>query len=229
MGEKFDFLFSIVNGEILSKEILALPRNYAINYHNSSLPKYAGLYATTWAILNGETQHAISWHIMDERIDAGNILKQPTIPIDDFDTALSLNLKCYEKAIHSFHELVDELATNTTKAVKQNLSCRSYYGLKDKPANFGFISWEKSSDDIDRLCRALTMGNYLNQLAVPKIIINGTIFVVKAHKKLNKTSRMEPGTIVNISNNYIQVTTATFDIAILELTDLQGKITRFKN
>ncbi|MFW2569679.1 amino acid adenylation domain-containing protein [Legionella sp. 29fVS95] len=223
MGGKFDFLFSIVNGEILSKEILALPRYYAINYHNSPLPKYAGLYATTWAILNGETQHAISWHIMDERIDAGNILKQPVIPIDDFDTALSLNLKCYEKAIHSFRELVDELATNTTKPVKQNLSCRSYYGLKDKPANFGFITWEKSADDIDRLCRALSMGNYLNQLVVPKIIMNGKIFVVKALKKLNSISGMEPGTIVNLSNSYLQVATATFDIAILELTDLDGE------
>ncbi|WP_426741257.1 formyltransferase family protein, partial [Pseudomonas aeruginosa] len=74
MDEEFDFLFSIVNSEIIPQKILRLPRYYAINYHNSPLPKYAGLYATSWAILNGETQHGISWHIMNEVIDAGDIL-----------------------------------------------------------------------------------------------------------------------------------------------------------
>lgn len=222
MGKPFDFLFSIVNSEILSKEILKLPRYNAINYHNSPLPKYAGLYATSWAIINSETQHAISWHVMDEVIDAGDILKQPSFPIDNLETALSLNLKCYEQAIHSFRELVEELATNTTTPVKQDLSCRSYYGLKNKPTNLGFISWDQSSENIDRLCRALTFGNYTNQLEVPKIIINGDIFVVKSHKQLTVSSGMKPGTIVNSSNECLQVATGTFDIVILELTDLNG-------
>lgn len=223
MDEEFDFLFSIVNSEIIPQKILRLPRYYAINYHNSPLPKYAGLYATSWAILNGETQHGISWHIMNEVIDAGDILKQPTFPINDLDTAFSLNLKCYEQGIYSFHELVEELSSHTTTSVKQNLSCRSYYGLKNKPANFGFISWEESSESIDRLCRALTFGNYTNQLEVPKIMINKEIYVVKSYEKLNISSGVKPGTVVNNSNGGLQVATGTTDILILELTDLEGR------
>ncbi|HAT9729820.1 TPA: amino acid adenylation domain-containing protein [Legionella pneumophila subsp. pneumophila] len=223
MDEEFDFLFSIVNSEIIPQKILRLPRYYAINYHNSPLPKYAGLYATSWAILNGETQHGISWHIMNEVIDAGDILKQPTFPINAQDTAFSLNLKCYEQGIYSFHELVEELSSHTTTLVKQNLSYRSYYGLKNKPANFGFISWEESSESIDRLCRALTFGNYTNQLEVPKIMINKEIYVVKSYEKLNISSGVKPGTIVNNSNGGLQVATGTTDILILELTDLEGR------
>lgn len=222
LGENFDYLFSIVNNEILPKEILKLPSFYAINYHNSPLPKYAGLYATSWAILNGETEHAISWHVMDEMIDAGDILKQTSFPIDDQDTALSLNLKCYEQAIPSFRALVEELETNTTKLVKQDISQRSFYALKDKPSNLGFISWDETAEDIDKLCRALTFGNYTNQLEVPKVLIKGEIFVVTSHKKLNSSSIMKPGTIVNISNECLQVTTATFDIVLLSLSDLNG-------
>lgn len=221
--EPFDFLFSIVNSEIIPQKILRLPRYFAINYHNSPLPKYAGLYATSWAILNGETQHGISWHIMNEVIDAGDILKQPSFPIDDMDTAFSLNLKCYEQAIYSFRELVEELSANTMTPVKQDLSYRSYYGLKDKPTNFGFISWEQSSESIDRLCRALTFGNYTNQLEIPKIMINREIFVVKSYEKLNTSSGIKPGTVVNNSNGGLQVATGTSDIVILELTDLEGR------
>ena len=228
-GTTFDYLFSIVNGEILTQEILNLPRYYAINYHNSPLPKYAGLYATSWAILNGEKQHAISWHVMSKVIDAGKILKQPSFLIEDSDTALSLNLKCYEHAIQSFRELIDELATNTVVPVEQNLCSRSYYGLKDKPSNFGFIVWSESADHIDRLCRALTFGSYTNQLTVPKIMIRGEIFVVKSLNKLNRSSNKKPGTIVNISNQSLEIATRTQNIAIHELTDFNGKNCTIQN
>ncbi len=102
LNDPCDFLFSIANGDIIPKSILNFPRVYAINYHNSPLPKYAGLYATSWAILNHETEHAISWHIIQEKIDIGDILKQSWFPIDEDDTALSLNLKCYEHAIRGY-------------------------------------------------------------------------------------------------------------------------------
>ena len=221
-NQPFDFLFSIVNSQILPPSILKLPRYAAINYHNSPLPKYAGLYATTWAILNGEKSYAISWHKMEEVVDAGAILKQPSFVIEDKDTALSLNLKCYEHAVSSFHELIDELASNTIVTTPQNLTVRSYYGLKNKPKHWGFISWDQSADQIDGLCRALTFGQYTNQLVTPKVIIKGTIFVVGSHKKLNTFSGLKPGSIVAISNECLQVATKTSDIALLKLIDLSG-------
>lgn len=234
-GENFDFLFSIDNSEILSKEILSFPRFYSINYHNSPLPKYAGLHATSWAIINNEKQHAITWHIMDETLDTGDILKQPFFNIESYDTAFSLNLKCYEKAIYSFQELIDELSTERVVRVKQNLSYRSYFGLKDIPPNGGFISWNQSLDKIDQLCRALTLGDYKNQLSLPKIIINREIFILKSYKKLDISSNTKPGKVVNISDESLQVSTATFDIDILDIADIYGNrwsikdiVTKFK-
>jgi amino acid adenylation domain-containing protein len=223
MDKRCDFLFSIANGDILPESILKHPLIYAINYHNAPLPKYAGLYATSWAILNGETEHAISWHKMQKEVDAGDILKQSWFSIDGHDTALSLNLKCYEHAIQAFHELVSELATNTMTPTQQNLACRSYYSLKDKPKNLGFISWKEPSENIDRLCRAFTFGNYLNELVTPKVLINGELFVVKSYRKLIVSSGGMPGKIVHISNTELQVTTGTTDIALSKLISLSGK------
>ena len=60
-SNQFDYLFSIVPNKIFSEEILKLPRRFAINFHDAPLPKYAGLNATTWAILNNEKSHGITW------------------------------------------------------------------------------------------------------------------------------------------------------------------------
>ena len=72
--KSFDFLFSIVNYTKISEEILDLPFYYAVNYHDSILPKYAGVHATSWAILKSEPMHGVSWHIMNELIDSGIIV-----------------------------------------------------------------------------------------------------------------------------------------------------------
>src|SRR5688572_24900266 len=65
-----DYIFSINNPWILPPELLACARRRAINYHDSPLPRYAGLHATSWAILAGETEHAVSWHELRAQIDA---------------------------------------------------------------------------------------------------------------------------------------------------------------
>ncbi|KTC87247.1 amino acid adenylation domain-containing protein [Legionella drozanskii] len=219
-----DYLFSIANGTILKPKILNYPRIAAINYHNSPLPKYAGLYATTWALLNKEKEHAITWHIMCEQVDAGEILKQPRFSINEDETALSLNLKCYEHAVKAFNELIDELSSNTTALLKQDLSTRSYYGLKNKPESYGFISWNNTAEAIDTLCRALTFGEYKNELVTPKVLLHDEIMIVKAYRKLGISSGRESGTIVHCSATDLQIATLTTDIVFYELMSLSGEV-----
>src|SRR5579863_8808955 len=72
----FDYLFSIVNEHLLPDEILKLPGDCAINYHDALLPAYAGRHVTSWAILHREAMHGVTWHVMTDRADAGDILKQ---------------------------------------------------------------------------------------------------------------------------------------------------------
>src|SRR5690606_34516796 len=55
----FDWLFSIANLRVLPADVLALPRRGGVNFHDGPLPRFAGLHATTWALLAGERTHAI--------------------------------------------------------------------------------------------------------------------------------------------------------------------------
>src|SRR5438128_9189 len=65
----YDYLFSIVNPVILKADVLSTATHGAFNYHDSLLPRYAGVHATSWALLNDEKVHGISWHRVNEGID----------------------------------------------------------------------------------------------------------------------------------------------------------------
>lgn len=71
----FDFMFSISNPRVLKKSELRLARKMAVNYHDSLLPAYAGVNASSWAIINGESRHGVTLHVIDDDIDTGHILE----------------------------------------------------------------------------------------------------------------------------------------------------------
>ena len=85
-----DVLFSIANLRVLPDDVLARVRT-AINFHDGPLPGYAGLNVTSWAILNGEREHAITWHLMTGDVDGGDVVVTERFPIEEAETAFSLN------------------------------------------------------------------------------------------------------------------------------------------
>src|SRR4051812_36803022 len=60
----FDFLFSITNLAILRVDVPRLPQRGSINFHDGPLPRYAGIHAPAWAIINEEITYGVTWHLM---------------------------------------------------------------------------------------------------------------------------------------------------------------------
>lgn len=129
----YEFLFSIVNFRILDAEILRTPRVLAINYHDGPLPRYAGSHAAAWALRNKEGSHGVTWHVLDEKVDAGDILKQVSFPVSRGETPDSLSQKCYLMGIRTFRELIAELKLGTYFRSAQDLSKRTFYRRSDIP------------------------------------------------------------------------------------------------
>ena len=221
--QPFDCIFSIVNPWILSKEILALPLKWAVNYHDSLLPKYAGTHATSWALINRETTYGITWHAMNEVVDSGDILKQRCFQIANDETALTLNAKCYEAAIDAFGELVTELGIGTLLPRKQDLKQRSFFAKDKKPPRAGVISWDRPARDIDALVRALDFGAYPNRLGSPKLIVSGRFFVVPEVEVLDSACAAPPGTISAISDDCIRISTASEEVALRKVLTIDGR------
>lgn len=220
---EFDYLFSVANRQLLSPSLLARPKQFTINYHDAPLPAYAGAHATSWAILNNEINHGITWHLIDEVIDGGTILKQIKFDIDKDEIALSLNLKCYQYGIQAFTELVAELSTQTYQCIPQDLNLRTYYHLSQKPPGNGWISWQNSAADIDRLCRALCLGQYLNQFSLAKFMIGTEVFILDQWQILAEKTDKPAGTLVKLTDHSWQITTHTQDFLILQVSTVKGQ------
>jgi methionyl-tRNA formyltransferase len=219
----FDYLFSIVNMSILPQRVLALPRRGAINFHDAPLPRYAGIYATSWAIQQGERVHGVTWHAMTELVDAGDIFKQSLFGIADGETAFTLNAKCYDAAISSFAELIDDIAYDRVSARKQNLDERTFFSLDKRPSPGCILSWNRSARDIDAFVRALDFGSYPNPIGLPKLAIGRDVIIVSEVEVLNAMSSVPPGTVTHIDPGFIRVATVEGEIALRKLLTIDGQ------
>jgi natural product biosynthesis luciferase-like monooxygenase protein len=167
-GLSVDWVLSVAYLSLIPEDVLALARRGAVNFHDGPLPAYAGLNAPIWALLNGETRHGITWHVMESGVDTGDILEQRLFDIAPDETALTLNTRCYEAAIDSFPALMSQLEGGLRRQ-PQDLSRRSLYRRADRPAAMGRIDFAGAAADVVRLVRALDHGRYWNPLTTAKI------------------------------------------------------------
>ncbi len=222
-GQDFDYLFSITHLAIIKDDVLALPKKGAINFHDGPLPAYAGLNTPAWAIMNGEEQYGITWHQITPGVDEGDILKQAMFEIAADETSLSINTKCFAAALESFPVLVDELVSNTTNPVSQDLSKRSYFGKFDRPEADGLLQWSKPASELEALVRALDFGDYPNLLVMPKVRIKGGVFGVSAAVAGEVDTGASAGEITSIEEGQITVATAEGVLSLKKFKDLNGK------
>lgn len=88
-----DVFVVIAYGQILSQEILDIPRLGCINVHGSILPKYRGAAPINWCLYHGETQTGITTMLMDAGMDTGAMLLKAMLPIGLLDNSQDLTDK----------------------------------------------------------------------------------------------------------------------------------------
>lgn len=80
-----DIVITAAFGQILPKALLDAPRFGCINVHASLLPKYRGGAPIHQAIIDGEEKTGVTIMYMAEKLDAGDIISQAEIAIEDAD------------------------------------------------------------------------------------------------------------------------------------------------
>ncbi|XP_005091205.1 hybrid PKS-NRPS synthetase pynA [Aplysia californica] len=227
-GKSFHYLFSINNPRILSDAVLELPCRLTINFHDSPLPAYAGVNATCWAILQGQTVHGVTWHSVDSGIDTGELLQTEQVLIDPHESVLSLNIKCQDACLVAFRRLLADIQADVLKPRKQNSETRSYFGLYDMPPNLGVLNFEDDAKKSYDLVRALDFGSLDNQFGSAKICSpNGRFYLVtraetrQSHQKTEASSNNCPGSILDLVGNILIVNTKSRTLH-LTLSELDG-------
>jgi methionyl-tRNA formyltransferase len=147
-------IYSFSYRRLLPRQILDCASIGAFNLHPSKLPAYRGRAPINWVLVNGERETGVTLHYMVERADAGDIVGQETVAIEDSDTALTLYRKLTPLAaglISRFHPLI---VSGCAPRRKQDLDAGSYFGRRT-PAD-GRIDWNWPARRIFNLVRAVT-------------------------------------------------------------------------
>lgn len=141
-------------GQILSQEILDIPRYRCLNIHASLLPKYRGASPIQHAIIDGEEKTGVTIMQMDAGIDTGDMLYKKEIPIDGTDNYETLHDKLMSLGGEAIVEALSLLEQGRLTPEKQEDSRSCYAPLIDK--SMGRIDFTRTAAELDRLIRGLT-------------------------------------------------------------------------
>lgn len=151
-----DVLFSIAFRRLIPEEILGLPPKGSINMHDSLLPRYRGFTPSTWTIINGEKETGVTMHYMEAEADRGDIISQLRVPIDNFDTGHSLQIKLAAASLQLFRFTLPLIVNDLVRPKPQDESQATYYGRRGRSELDDLIAWEWPAQKIYNLVRAIT-------------------------------------------------------------------------
>ena len=217
-----DWLFSVANLRLLPDDVLAKAAD-AINFHDGPLPRYAGLNAPVWALLNGEGQHGITWHHITSGVDAGHIVAQEMFDISSTDTALTLNTKAYEAALTSFPRVIAAIASGDTTGTPQDFDRRTVFPRDMRPEAGGLLDPRLDAAVLARMVRALDHGPYRNPLTTAKLDVQGDVICIT---KADATEGdAVPGTI--LSTDPLRIACGKGALTIREAVHQDGRAASF--
>ena len=213
-GYDADLFVVAAFGQILSKEILDMPKYGCVNIHASLLPKYRGAAPIQWAVLDGEKETGVTIMQMNEGLDTGDMLTKVIVPIEDNDTGESLFNKLAEAGAKLLVETIPQIEAGTLNPEPQDDSRSTYARMIKK--EMGQIDWKKEAVVLERLVRGM------NSWPSAYTHFNGkTLKVWEAGVEVSE-KKAEPGTVVEVTKASIKVQTGK-DLLVLKQIQLEGK------
>lgn len=212
-----DAIVVIAFGQILSKEILDLPKYGCVNIHASLLPKYRGAAPIQWAVIDGEKETGVTTMMMDVGLDTGDILETKVIPLDPKETSGSLFEKLSEAGGPLILSTLEKLEKGTITRTPQGESGTSYAKMLTK--TLGDINWTMSATAIERLIRGLNPwpSAYTQWEGKPM-----KIWEAEVEDVVETIDTHEPGTITEVTKHGFKVQTGEGRLAIKSL-QIPGK------
>lgn len=191
-----DFIIVVAFGQILTKEVLDIPRFGCINLHASLLPMYRGAAPLNWVIINGEKKSGNTTMLMDVGLDTGDMLLKDEVEITENMTAGELHDILMVRGGNLLIETIEGIVNGSLKGIKQEgETC--YAKMLSK--NTGKISWYNSASDIHNLIRGL------NPWPIAHTTYKDENMKIYESEVLAENSSKEPGTILSVNKSGIKV------------------------
>ena len=148
-----DFFITFAFGQILSQEVLDIPKFETINLHASLLPKYRGANPIQRAIMNGDKETGICTMITELGLDCGDICMKKIIPISDDMNCEDLACKISDDSPKLLEDTLVGIYEGSLKPIPQceNGICMANKVSKEETC----IDWTKSAEEIHNLVRGI--------------------------------------------------------------------------
>ncbi|MDA8235689.1 MAG: methionyl-tRNA formyltransferase [Clostridia bacterium] len=140
-------------GQLLSREILAIPPFGCINVHASLLPKLRGAAPIHWAVINGEEKTGITTMYMDVGMDTGDMILKKEVPITLEDTVGSIHDKLAGIGAKLLVETLEQIARGTAPRTTQEHTQATYAPLLQREHEQ--IRWEQPAHEVINLIRGM--------------------------------------------------------------------------
>ncbi|EIF6173666.1 methionyl-tRNA formyltransferase [Clostridium perfringens] len=218
---KPDFIIVVAYGQILTKEILDIPRLGCICLHASLLPMYRGSAPINWCLINGETKTGNTTILMDTGIDTGDMLMRSEVEISESMTAGELYNLLKINGAELLEETINGIIAGKICGVKQPNDGSSYVKMLNK--QMAKINWNDSSTNIHNLIRGLSSWPYKNINSWPTAYTyyKDIPFKIFKSKSLEANIIDPPGYIIDANDEGIKVATKN-GILIIEILQFPG-------
>ncbi len=211
-GYEADIFVVAAFGQILSKEILDMPKYGCVNIHASLLPRLRGAAPIQWSIIDGDEKTGVTIQQMDVGLDTGDILAVKEVEIASDETGGSLFDKLAIAGADLIVETLPLIEAGKITPVPQDESLSTY--AKKLSKDMGLIDWNMPAVAIERLIRGCSPwpSSYSN--------IGGKS--LKIWKAVVTDTKATPGEVSEVTKESITIGCGEGSLVVEEL-QLEGK------
>jgi methionyl-tRNA formyltransferase len=214
---KADIFVVVAYGRLLTQEILDIPKMLCMNVHGSLLPKYRGAAPVNWAILNGEKETGVTIQKMALALDAGDIIAQEKMCIEDDENAAQLRKRMAQVGSKLLINVLYKSPAGDFSLIPQDEAQVSYAPKLTK--EMGLIDWKKPVKSIIDQVRGLQLwpGAYT--------FYNGKMLkITQVQISMEDTAKFTAGQVISVDRNGFHVACGDKVLLIKEVQPEAGKV-----
>jgi methionyl-tRNA formyltransferase len=232
-SQQADAFVVVAYGQILSPEILAMPRLGCINAHGSLLPKYRGAAPIQWSLYHGDRETGVTTMLMDAGMDTGPMLLKQSIPVGLLENTADLAVRLAEVSANLLVETLQKLDQNAIEPETQDDAAASHARLIEK-SDF-LIDWTKPAIALHNQIRAFIPGAAQFRGQAVKILSTAPLDLqwrdrlppdlqaLSAEVLAINCSTAACGSVIYLAKNYGPVVKTGDGLLLLQSVQLSGK------
>ncbi len=215
-----ELLVTAAYGQILSADLLEIPRMGGINLHGSVLPAYRGASPVARAIQHGDVETGVTIIRMTPRIDAGGIIAIARTPIDPDETAGELEERLAQLGAPLVAQSIAAMAAGSVPILPQDRAAVTRAPKLRKED--GLIDWSRPARAVHNLVRAMQPWPMASTTWNPRPITGRKPMRIIVHRTEPVDGTGTAGTVIEASGDRL-VVAAGEGVVRLRTIQLEGK------